>query len=190
MRTTWHISRPVIRMDKLTTKVRIVMDGAGKPNKAPTSLNDHLLKGPKLINDLPVVLLRFRRHGIAVATDVKHMFHRILMREDDRDYHRFLWWGETGPKIFRWVSHPFGSAASPCIAIFTIKEHARRWRTEYPRAEETIIHSTLVDDNLDGNGGRSGRFGKGLEDGVCQGGDGGQKVCVKFESSVGEAAPG
>ena len=140
---------PVVRMEKTSSQVRPVMDGAAK-GISRKSLNDCLLKGPKLINELVVVLLRFRKEAVAIAADVKKMFYQILLKEEDRDYHRFLWWGDKEePEIYRWRVHPFGSAASPCNAIFTIKEHARRYKEKFPRATETIIHSTLVDDNLD-----------------------------------------
>ena len=141
---------PVVRRDKTTTQVRPVMDGKAKAGKT-RALNEYLHKGPKLINELTEVFLRFRLRKVAVAADVKKMFYQIRLAEEDRDWHRFLWPddGEKGFRIFRWKVHPFGSAASPCIAIYTIKEHARRHREEFPRAAEMVIHSTLVDDNLD-----------------------------------------
>ena len=68
-----------------------------------------------------------------------------------RDYHRFLWRSHPSDpiQVYRWKSHVFGNAGSPCVAIFAIKEHARKFRQQYPDAAETIISSTLVDDNLD-----------------------------------------
>ncbi len=141
---------PVVRMDKTSTQVRIVMDAAARATKGK-SLNDCLNKGPKLVNELITVLMRFRVFNITIAADIKKMFHQIILKEEDRDYHRFLWQDEESGevRVFRWRVHPFGSAASPCIAIFTIKEHARKWRHMYPQAAATVIHSTLVDDNLD-----------------------------------------
>ncbi len=139
----------VIRWDKQTTKVRVVMDGAAKPGKNP-SLNDCLKKGPKLVNELSTVLLRFRRREVCLAADIRQMFFQINMAEQDQDYHRFLWLhNDNTIKAYKWAVHPFGSAASPCVAIFAIKEHARKWRNKYPAAAETVIRSTLVDDNLD-----------------------------------------
>ena len=140
---------PVVRLDKTSTQVRIVMDAAARPAKGK-SLNDCLHKGPKLVNELITVLMRFRMGEVTLAADIKKMFYQIVLHEDDRDFHRFLWMDHQGDvRVYRWRVHPFGSAASPCIAIFTIKEHARRWKHLYPQAAETVIHSTLVDDNLD-----------------------------------------
>ncbi len=139
---------PVIRMDKQSTQVRLIMDAAARAGKLQC-LNDCLHKGPKLINELVTVLLRFRAHNYTLAADVRKMFFQITLAEQDRDYHRYLWRKEGRVRVFRWKVHPFGSAASPCIAMFTIKHHAGEHKHKYPRAAETIIHSTLVDDNMD-----------------------------------------
>ena len=135
---------------KPSSQLRTVMDAAAKPN-GRLSLNDHVHKGPKLVTELVTVLLRFRRHNVAVGADIEKMFHKLQMPEEDRDFHRFLWRTSPGeqPKVFRWRSHVFGNAGSPCVAIFAIKEHARQHRLQYPSAAETLIHSTLVDDSLD-----------------------------------------
>ncbi len=138
----------VVNLAKLSSSVRPVMDGKAR-GPSGKGLNDYLHKGPKLINELNLVFLRFRHKSITLGADVRKMFYQIRMEERDRDYHRFLWPDKDGTKIYRWKVHPFGSAASPCIAIFTIKEHARRLKEKYPLASETVIKSTLVDDNLD-----------------------------------------
>ncbi len=138
----------VVRWEKQSTQVRVVMDGAARAGKNPC-LNDCLLKGPKLVNELPSVLMRFRQKEICFAADIRKMFFQIGLLPKDRRYHRFLWMEDGSIKVYQWAVHPFGSAASPCVAIFSIKEHAGRFRREFPQAAETVIKSTLVDDNLD-----------------------------------------
>ncbi len=140
----------VLNPHKLSSQLRTVMDAAAKPH-GKSSLNDHVHKGPKLVTELVTVLLRFRRHAVAVGADIEKMFHKLTMPQEDRDYHRFLWRTNPSepPKVYRWRSHVFGNAGSPCVAIFATKEHARRHRASFPSAADTIIHSTLVDDSLD-----------------------------------------
>ncbi len=140
----------VYRPDKISSQIRTVMDAAARCNGQP-SLNDKVYKGPKLINELVSVLLRFRRLQITVAADIKKMFHKLQMPPHDRDFHRFLWRSSpTEPvKIYRWRSHVFGNAGSPCVAIFAIKEHARKQKLRFPAAADTVIFSTLVDDAMD-----------------------------------------
>ena len=140
----------VLNPHKLSSQLRTVMDAAAKPH-GRSSLNDHVHKGPKLVTELVTVLLRFRRHAVAVGADIEKMFHKLVMPQEDRDYHRFLWRKSPSDEIsiYRWKSHVFGNAGSPCVAIFATKEHARKNRDAFPSAAETIIKSTLVDDSLD-----------------------------------------
>ena len=53
---------PVVRPDKTTTKVRVVLDARAEFNGR--SLNDFVLPGPKISNDVDQVLLGFRRHAV------------------------------------------------------------------------------------------------------------------------------
>ena len=71
------------------SKIRIVWDATAKFKG--TSLNDHLLKGPDLLNSLVSVLSKFRRGRIAVMGDIEKMFHQVLVPAEDRDAMRFLW---------------------------------------------------------------------------------------------------
>jgi len=66
----WYLPHfPVVRMDKTTTKVRIVFDCAAKCSGI--SLNDMIYAGPKLQQDLFYVLVRFRRNPVGIACDIK-----------------------------------------------------------------------------------------------------------------------
>ena len=74
----------------------------------------------------------------------------VNRRITGRDYHRFLWRENPGDpvRIYRWISHVFGNAGSPCVAISTVKTHAGVRRLQFPLAADALIHSTLVDDSL------------------------------------------
>ena len=62
-----------------------------------SSLNDQLLSGPDLTNNLLGVLCRFRMYHYAITCDVEKMFHQFIVPKNDRNYLRFLWWsnGDT-----------------------------------------------------------------------------------------------
>ncbi|XP_071812124.1 uncharacterized protein [Apostichopus japonicus] len=107
-------------------KVRVVYDCAAR--FAGTSLNDQLLKGPDLMNDLLGVLLRFRQGRVAIVSDIEAMFHQVKMIEPDRDVLRFLWWAngdmKTSPREYRMCVHLFGATSSPCCAGKALKQTA------------------------------------------------------------------
>ena len=86
----WYLPHfPIVRMDKSSTKVRIVFDCSARCDGV--SLNDAILPCPKLQNDLFNVLIRFRRNPIALACDIREMYLQIKIDEKDRPYFRMLW---------------------------------------------------------------------------------------------------
>ena len=56
------------------------------------SLNDCLLTGPDMINNLTGVLLRFRKDHVAIQGDIKKMFPQFSVPPNQRNYFRYLWW--------------------------------------------------------------------------------------------------
>ncbi len=135
---------PVCNLNKLSSKVRPVMD-------CSVALNDHLLSGPKLMNEVVPVLLRFRSGLVAFSGDVAKMFLRIFLRPEDRPYHCFLWRESPTSKLihYQFQSHVFGNKGSPFVAIYALREQARVWQGKYPEAAATLSQSSLVDDILD-----------------------------------------
>ena len=43
----------------------------------------------------------------------------------------------------------FGINAAPFLTQFVSQYHAKKWEKSYPRAAETILHSTYMDDSMD-----------------------------------------
>ena len=86
----WYLPHiAVIRMDKTTTKVRIVFDCSAKMDGL--SLNDAICAGPKLQKDLFDVLIRFRRNPIALECDIKEMYLQVEIEERADPYFRLFW---------------------------------------------------------------------------------------------------
>ncbi|XP_064469020.1 uncharacterized protein LOC135383532 [Ornithodoros turicata] len=147
----------VIRSTSETTKVRIVFD-ASSHSKGMTSLNDHLEKGPKLNADLVGVLLRFRRHKIALTADIEKAFLQVEIRKNDRDALRFLWFSETPspneqcPDVECWRMKrvPFGTTASPFVLGATLQHHFKSLLPSDRKMASLLLESFYVDDLLTG----------------------------------------
>ena len=88
---------PVVKTDRVTTKIRVVFDASAECNGI--SLNDAVHSGPKLHNQLFDVLLRFKRYPIAIVCDVSEMYLWIQLYPSDRPFHRFLWRDLESSKI-------------------------------------------------------------------------------------------
>jgi hypothetical protein len=58
---------------------------------------------------------------IAVTADVQHMFHCFIVREDHRNYLRFLWYKDNDFEKelieYRMRVHVFGNSPSPAVSI-------------------------------------------------------------------------
>ena len=147
----WYLPHfPVVCMDKISTKVRIVFDCSAKMDGVP--LNDVIYVGPKLQQELFDVLIRFRRNPIALACDVKEMYLQVEIKEKDRPMFRILWRDcDDGrdPDIFEFNRVVFGKNAALMECQFVAQENARRHENLYPMAAETVLKSTYMDDSID-----------------------------------------
>jgi len=62
----------MFKTDSTTTKMRVVFDGSAT-TKSGLSLNNIMLRGPKMQPDIFNILLRFRLHPVALTVDVEKM---------------------------------------------------------------------------------------------------------------------
>ncbi len=136
---------PVIRMDKDTTKMRIVFDASSYAT-GTKPLNDNLFKGV-VKWDLLDVLLRFRFGQHALIADVEKAFLQIEVDPDDRDAFRFWWKDETGQLTTRrFKVVPFGTSISPYL-LYTVFSHLfTTMESKYPEVVPAIRDRMYVDD--------------------------------------------
>ena len=89
-------------------EVCIEFDAAAKCQG--TSLNDNLVQGPHLTNEVVDVLLRFHTGEVPIVADIQEMFHKVRTAPPDCDALRFLWYpiGEDEPETYCMNIHIFG----------------------------------------------------------------------------------
>ena len=73
--------------DLTPEKIYVVYDAAAKYRNC--SLNDHLLKGPDLLNNLVSIGICFRLGQFVVTSDIEQMFHQVHVKQEDRDAPQF-----------------------------------------------------------------------------------------------------
>ncbi len=132
-------------------QIRVVFDSSAKQDGV--SLNDVLLSGPDLNNALLGILIRFRKENIAVTTDIQQMFYAFVVREDHRDYLRFLWYKDNDLNNniteYRMKVHIFGNSPSPSVAIYGLRRAAQEHQDEYGTdSKEFVMRNFYVDDGL------------------------------------------
>ena len=139
----WYLPHfPVVRDDKVTTKVRVVFDAAATWNGR--SINDEMLTGPALQNDLVRVLLQFCMEPVAIIGDISEMFLQVELAECDRKYHRFLW----KSAVYEFNRLVFGIKSSPYLACKALQEVAKMFAAEYPESAHEIVSKNFYVDDL------------------------------------------
>ena len=124
---------------------RLVYDAKARPFKGQLCLNDCLETGPKLINSLVGILIKFRLKGYVCKGDIAKAFLQIEIHPEDRDLLRLLWKREDKVYIYRFARLPFGLTCSPFILAATIKYHLQNSNLS-PSIQSEILNSLYVDD--------------------------------------------
>ena len=131
-------------------KIRVVFDAAAVYRGV--SLNNCLLSGPDLLQNLAGVLIRFREEKVASMADIEEMFHRVLIREEDQPALRFYWRDmdvSRPPDVYQMGVAIFGAKCSPAIANFVLHKAADdslEKNPDFTEAAETIKRNFYMDD--------------------------------------------
>lgn len=141
----WYLPHFAVLNPNKPNKVRVVMDAAATVNRQ--SFNSHMLKGPDLTRSLMSILFQFRQYPVAMCADIKEMFLRVKIREEDRSAQRFIWRDDDGNLCTcEMQSMIFGASCSPTTAQFVKNFHAEKYRHQYPQAVDAIQYNHYVDD--------------------------------------------
>ena len=149
--TLWFLPHhPVINPQK-PNNVRVIFHCVAKHRGI--CLNDALMYGPHLTNDLIGILTRFRKEKIAVTSDIRAMFHQIRVEPKDANALIFLWWpsGDLNvePVDHRMEVHLFGATSSPSCASFCLRQVARDFgHLHDPLTSDIVTNSFYADDCL------------------------------------------
>ena len=139
----WFVPHfPIVRQDKVTTKVRVVFDAA--VSWSGCNLNEEMHAGPPLQSDLVHILLRFCMEPVAIVADISEMFLQVGLRPDDRKYTRFLWRKDNNsePEVFEFNRLVFGMKASPYLATRALRQTAEDFSSS--DRDDSIDIPTLV----------------------------------------------
>ncbi|GFY48593.1 DUF1758 domain-containing protein [Trichonephila inaurata madagascariensis] len=141
----------VIRIDKTTSRIRIVFDGSAHED-GQSSLNLSLYTGPNLHPNILELLLCFRKSSIAFTADVKSAFLQIELDLRDRDFTRFFWTDNLNnePYVLNFTRVLFGLRPSPYLLAATLKHHFKKYKEQYPHTFELLNSSIYVDDLICG----------------------------------------
>lgn len=141
----------VINESSPTTKLRVVFNASSKTSSG-FSLNDTLMNGPKVQDDLFAILLRFRCYNIAITSDIQKMYRQIEIHNEDRDFQRILWRDDPLKPIkeYRLCTVTYGTTSASYLATRVLKQLAIDEELKHPKAADLVLHNFYVDDMLMG----------------------------------------
>ena len=147
---TWYVPHHAVFHPR-KGKIRVVFDCSSQYKG--TSINQNLLSGPDLTNQLVGVLHRFRFEPVAFMADIQAMFYQVRVPENQRSHLRYLWWSESDINSeivdHEMCVHVFGAVSSPSRSNYALRKTAVENSSHYGSdASETILKNFYVDDLL------------------------------------------
>lgn len=141
----------VYKETSTTTKARIVFDASAKTSNG-FSLNDRLMVGPVIQNDLFTILANWRLYEIGFTADICQMYKQVWVHQDDARFQRILYRPNPNTELLQLVSQTltFGTANAAYQATGSIDETAEQNMIEFPEEAESLKSNTYIDDKMDG----------------------------------------
>ncbi|XP_065356280.1 uncharacterized protein LOC135950676 [Calliphora vicina] len=141
----------VLRPNSTSTKLRVVFD-ASAVTSTEKSLNDILLVGPTIQDELFLQVLRFRLYKYALTGDITKMYRMFLVHESDRPFQQILWRSsETqAVSVYQLNTITYGVSASPFLAIRSLHFLADKFEGSHQTGGTIIRNHFYVDDMITG----------------------------------------
>ncbi|XP_011881685.1 PREDICTED: uncharacterized protein LOC105569657, partial [Vollenhovia emeryi] len=141
----------VFKTPSQPTSIRVVFDASAKSSTG-ISLNDVLMTGPVVQQDLIAILLRFRMFRIVFAADIIKMYRQILIDPAQRRYQRILWRDDPSQEVrtYELSTITYGTSPASYLATRCLKLLAESSRDKYPLGSICVQRDFYVDDLLTG----------------------------------------
>lgn len=124
----------VLKESSTSTRLRVVFDASCKTDNG-VSLNDVLLKGPVLQDDLLYILTRFRTHNFVLSADITKMYRQFWIADIHRSFQRILWRSDPNEsiKIFQLKTITYGTVPASFLATACLKKISGFYTNNKPR---------------------------------------------------------
>lgn len=142
----------VYKDSSTTTKVRVVFDGSAKTSTGHT-LNELLLVGPVVQQDILAIAIRFRKHRIAIVADAEKMYRQVLIAQQDSAFQKILYRFDRNQPVqtYRLKTVTYGLSPSSFLATRTLMQLAEDEGDNYPKAKPVLQKDFYVDDLISGS---------------------------------------
>ena len=114
----------VLDPSSATTPLRLVTNSSLADPVNGISLNSILAKGPKVLNDMFEILVRFRIYDKGLISDVSKAYYMLWTGELEKHVRRIVWrYGKTGTKwrVFVFLTVGMGDRPAACLMEIAVK---------------------------------------------------------------------
>lgn len=134
-----------------TTKLRVVFDGSCKTTTG-ISLNDSLMVGPTIQDDLFLILTRYRTFKYALTADITKMYRQVLVHPDQTSLQRILWRNSAEEPIrtFELLTVTYGTSSALFLAIRALRKLAEDNISKFSIGSRVALNDFYVDDLVTG----------------------------------------
>ncbi|XP_062556677.1 uncharacterized protein LOC134221498 [Armigeres subalbatus] len=141
----------IVRPDSVTTKFRVVFD-ASCATESGVSLNDALMVGPVVQDELYSFLLRFRIPRFVIVADLQKMYRQVLVHPSDHMLQHIVFRSSlVDPiEIYELQTITYGTAAAPYLVTRCLQQLASDGELTHPVASKVLSKSFYIDDLLSG----------------------------------------
>ncbi|XP_062535430.1 uncharacterized protein LOC134204669 [Armigeres subalbatus] len=141
----------VVRPDSTTTKLRVVFDASCSTDTG-VSLNDALMVGPQVQDDLVSITLRYRIPQFAIISDIEKMYRQIGMNSVDQQLQLILWKDSPSEtmRTYQLTTVTYGTSSAPYLATKCLQTLAEIGSESHPAAAVVIGKNFYMDDLLTG----------------------------------------
>nr|XP_012235926.1 PREDICTED: uncharacterized protein LOC105680069 [Linepithema humile] len=141
----------VFKSTPQSSKIRVVFDASSKSSTG-ISLNDALLVGSTVQQDLISIMLRFRTFRFVLASDIIKMYRQIRVHPSQTRFQHILWRShpESNVKAFELITVTYGTSSASYLATRCLKYLAERHSDKYPIGSICVKRDFYVDNMLTG----------------------------------------
>ncbi|XP_027839404.2 uncharacterized protein LOC114121329 [Aphis gossypii] len=141
----------IVKTSSLTTRVRVVFDASAKSSSG-ISLNDVLMCGPSIQEELFSILCRFRSHQFVITADVEKMFRQVEVAEEDRNLQRIVWRATPSEvlRTYRLTRVAYGTTSASFMTTKCLSVLAEEFNSQFPEAAKAVQTDFYMDDLMSG----------------------------------------
>ncbi|XP_075150708.1 uncharacterized protein LOC142224810 [Haematobia irritans] len=142
---------PVINLEKKTSKLRVVFNASNKTSNG-NSLNDILHVGPTLLQDLVLLIVRWRIFKYVFNSYITQIYRQIRVDSSHAPFQRIVFRDSPTRTVqdYELQTVTFGVNCAPYLAIRTLLQLAEDTEKDFPLAADILRKCMYVDDVLTG----------------------------------------